>query len=213
MYCYLITNLVNGKQYVGIAINPERRWIEHKCGHGSKLLYSAIKKYGLSSFKYEILGVGVEQQIKELEIAQISKYKTVAPNGYNLTFGGEGNVGWKHSLDTRRLMSATRSGSNNKMFGRQHSFETKQLLSKRAKERKLTPDRLELLTRISKGANNGRAKPIEINGIKYEYIGQAALALGLKQSTLRTYVGRAKKKGIWPKSLRQYTINLLQKEN
>ena len=27
---YKITNLINGKVYIGQSIHPERRWIEHK---------------------------------------------------------------------------------------------------------------------------------------------------------------------------------------
>jgi len=71
---------------------------------------------------------------------------------------------------------------------------------------------LTILKRISKGSNNWHARPIEINGIKYDYIGQAAEAIGIKASTLRAYVGRFKKTGNWPKTLKHLTIRLLQKE-
>lgn len=57
---YTITNIINGKIYVGYAINLNRRWSQHlseiKNGsHSNSYLSKAIKKYGIDSFKFEIL--------------------------------------------------------------------------------------------------------------------------------------------------------------
>ena len=35
--------------------------------------------------------------------------------------------------------------------------------------------RIDILKRISKGSNNWHARPIEINGIKYDYIAESPL--------------------------------------
>lgn len=50
-YLYVITNLVNGKQYVGITINPKKRWIFHCC-HQTQVIGRAIRKYGKENFQF-----------------------------------------------------------------------------------------------------------------------------------------------------------------
>jgi group I intron endonuclease len=172
----------------------------------------AFKKYGLENFQFNIVAEDSEERIKELEIELITSKNTVAPFGYNLTSGGEGSQGFKHSKETRKKMSQGRSGTNNAMFGKQHSVATRRKLSLRASERILTPQRLKLLQSISQGAKNRHARPIQINGVKYEYLKQAACALNIKHGTLRTYVCRFERTGRWPKSLNHLKIILLQKE-
>lgn len=55
MTVYLITNLINGKKYVGQTIQSiKRRWDFHVCGASRCIaLNSAIKKYGKENFKIE----------------------------------------------------------------------------------------------------------------------------------------------------------------
>lgn len=58
-YIYKITNTINNKIYIGQTNDIKRRFREHKnlmYGKvGNKHLYSAIKKYGLDSFIFEII--------------------------------------------------------------------------------------------------------------------------------------------------------------
>lgn len=88
---YKITNLINGKVYIGQSIHPERRWIEHKqrARHGKEksAIHLAIEKYGEENFSFEILKWS-ENYNKE-EIDMIKKYNSLIPNGYNITEGGE----------------------------------------------------------------------------------------------------------------------------
>lgn len=155
---------------------------------------------------------GTEQEAKDKEIELIAEHGTLAHNGYNLTLGGEGTVGYKASDETRKRMSETHSGEQNGMFGNKHSIQTRKKLSKRAKQRELTEERLNTLRTMSKGAKNRHAQPIEINGVRYEYVGQAAEAIGMNTWTLRAYVGQYKRKGFWPKTLKHLCIKLLCKE-
>ena len=86
-----ITNLINGKVYIGQSIHPERRWIEHKqrARHGKEksAIHLAIEKYDEENFSFEILKWS-ENYNKE-EIDMIKKYNSLIPNGYNITEGGE----------------------------------------------------------------------------------------------------------------------------
>jgi len=68
--------------------------------------HRAIRKYGPESFTHEILErMTTEAGAKRAEQLWIRELGTRAPNGYNLTDGGEGCVGYRHSAQTRALMS------------------------------------------------------------------------------------------------------------
>jgi NUMOD3 motif len=82
----------NGKEYIGIATNAVRRWIQHKsCAtHGSKIaVHCAIRKYGAEAAKQRVLVRGSAAYIRALETKAIARFGTLAPNGYNVTPGGE----------------------------------------------------------------------------------------------------------------------------
>ena len=66
-YVYKITNLINGKSYIGQTINIERRFKEHCIKHYNyvSLINNAIKKYGSSNFKIEQLYYGEDYNEKE----------------------------------------------------------------------------------------------------------------------------------------------------
>jgi group I intron endonuclease len=106
-YLYRITSPSN-KQYIGIAKDVNKRWSVHvaEASSGSKTAFhKAIRKYGKSAFTREILVIGEYEYIKNLEVAAISKFDTRSPNGYNLTDGGDGTVGYSHSDQAKKLMS------------------------------------------------------------------------------------------------------------
>jgi len=85
---YKITNLINGKIYIGESKQPERRFKEH-CNRGSKdnsLIDIAIKMHGKENFKMEIIGWFENWQEKEKYY--IKEYNSLVPNGYNIHEGG-----------------------------------------------------------------------------------------------------------------------------
>ena len=195
-YLYTITNRANGKQYVGITVNVGRRWIEHKSGHGSKLVWQAIGKYGIENLVFDVLCEGCEKDTKQLEILLISQLDTKAPGGYNLTDGGEGATGWKPTKETREKMSQAHKGSRNSMFGKIQSKETREKIRTKAKGRP-NPIRARL-NKAYCGANNPRARKVQIDGTQYQCIQEAAKALGMKSGTLRQKFSRHNRKGNWP---------------
>ena len=87
---YKITS-PSGKVYVGQTIRSfEKRMQEHKReSSGCTLIKRAIDKYG-DEMKYEIIEENVPQeQIDEREVYWISHFNSMAPDGYNLTTGGQ----------------------------------------------------------------------------------------------------------------------------
>ena len=86
---YKITNKINGKLYFGITGNPSRRAYEHfykKSGTFS-IVRLAVAKHGVENFKFEVVVVGSQEYISELEKKAILHYKTTE-YGYNIRAGG-----------------------------------------------------------------------------------------------------------------------------
>jgi hypothetical protein len=91
---YSITNLVNGKQYVGqTSQGLKHRKAEHICrfnlGERNHKLYLAMRKYGLSNFKFEELCCVLKPKyLDAVEIEFIEKFNSFR-RGYNMTCGGD----------------------------------------------------------------------------------------------------------------------------
>ena len=96
MYIYKITNLINGKIYIGQRTQSPR--CDNYYGSGI-VLRSAIKKYGKENFNKETLEDKLQaDQLNEREIYWIKKLKSRDIYGnYNLTDGGDGTTGYKHT--------------------------------------------------------------------------------------------------------------------
>jgi len=64
-----------------------------------------------------------------IEMERIDQLRRLGIRLCNLTNGGEGLHGLKHSEETKRKMSVSQRGENHNMFGKQHSEETRQRMS------------------------------------------------------------------------------------
>lgn len=100
-YLYKITNLVNGKLYIGVTKNPKHRQLSH-FSEGERLVNKACEKYGKDNLTFEIICEGSKDYIYDLEIKAIKLYNSDATtgHGYNICSGGvhgnAGNVGREH---------------------------------------------------------------------------------------------------------------------
>src|SRR6266536_3226910 len=95
---YIVTNLINGKQYVGLTrFSLKKRWKEHLSDAKRRkhsVLHRAIRKHGVESFASWTMPLPPHIQktnegLNEWEQFLIKILGTRAPNGYNLTDGGE----------------------------------------------------------------------------------------------------------------------------
>lgn len=90
---YKITNLINGKVYIGQSTNIKHRWKEHiqeaKNGIKKYALYNAMRKYGVENFSFEIIEECLEEELDKKEVSYIEKYNSYY-GGYNSTLGGQG---------------------------------------------------------------------------------------------------------------------------
>lgn len=112
-YVYCFTNKINGKIYIGKTNNIDKRINSHCLACGDcPAFHNAIKKYGIDNFNVSILGEYViEQESLDAEIKFIAEHKSnIKDYGYNLTNGGDGISGHKHTLETRIKMSQSLKG-------------------------------------------------------------------------------------------------------
>lgn len=103
-HIYLVTNNLNGKQYVGQTIVAK-----NKVGHGH-LVTAAYKKHGKSSFSYEIICNGIENRntLNFIEKFWIKVMDCRYPNGYNIEHGG--STTHKFGKETSKKLSKSKLG-------------------------------------------------------------------------------------------------------
>ena len=105
----------SGKVYVGITCQkPERRW---KGGTGylrkdnhQPLFANAISKYGWNSFKHEIVLSDISKSEADYAEKYLIRWYKIHGLSYNITDGGDGGLGHKHSEETKKLISNLHKG-------------------------------------------------------------------------------------------------------
>lgn len=123
-YIYKITNLLNGKSYIGQR-KARSSCPEHDTSYwgGGRQLKESILENGIGFFTKEVVWeVKDPSLLDHYEKTGILLYKTLHPRGYNLTTGSQ--RGWKASALTRSKLSASRKGMK-------FSDERKAAISKR----------------------------------------------------------------------------------
>jgi group I intron endonuclease len=123
---YLITNLLNGKKYIGLDVkNYQNRWKDHiRCSkedNPKQLIDRKIRQYGLGNFEYKELFKSENiEELKEKEMFFIAFFDTLVYNrkGYNLTSGGDGCKNFKMPFDK------IHKGAKHYMFGKKQPLES-----------------------------------------------------------------------------------------
>ena len=101
-YIYVITNQINGKQYVGkTLLTIQDRWKTHvydstKLNTQNRPLYKAFHKYGVDNFQIEELEECSAEESSNKEMFWIKKLDTYH-NGYNATLGGDSKHYYNYS--------------------------------------------------------------------------------------------------------------------
>lgn len=120
MVVYKVTNILTGKSYIGQVSSKSMsiqqmllyRFKRHcRKSSGCLALRDSIQKYGSENFEIHLIEqcrTQDELNLKEIEL--IKKFKTLVPNGYNLTLGGFGSSGRTVSELTKIKISKAHSG-------------------------------------------------------------------------------------------------------
>ena len=147
-FIYKITNIITNKCYIGETKEkmPETRWKQHKRtiekGIGCPALQNAVKKYGIDNFTFKVLIICFDEERFKFEKEYIKKFNSIAPNGYNLTKGGEGGgfYGKKHSQETINKISNTLKNKyiNNDDLRKNVTEKNKHLMNLKETKEKIT---------------------------------------------------------------------------
>jgi group I intron endonuclease len=129
---YKVTNTINGKAYIGF----DSRWPSRKSVHICEAitrknkkypLYRAMRKYGVENFEWEVLYQSEDRNytLNVMENNFILEHNThfKEGNGYNMTYGGEGTLGWVPSNETRKKIGLANSRSTLTEEGRKRKSD------------------------------------------------------------------------------------------
>ena len=105
-YIYKITNLQNNKIYIGKTTTCiQERFSRHIYEANTPntkgymfILHKAFRKYGINNFNIEQIEEIDNSLLNDREIYWINFYNSMIPNGYNMTFGGEGSTKINYKL-------------------------------------------------------------------------------------------------------------------
>lgn len=130
-YIYLATNLINGKRYVGItakriSYRAADHWYAANKLNSKALMHRAMRKYGREMFHFvkltecEKYTDGIKEEVRLISILKPE---------YNLTAGGEGMVGYKHTPEVLKHLSESKKGKPVPWFS--GAYKKAQLLQRR----------------------------------------------------------------------------------
>lgn len=97
-------------------------------------LYKAMREYGKENFMIELLDTyESHKEALEGEIKYINQYNTFfeTGHGYNMTLGGFGALGTRHTTDYIERMKEINIGPKNPMYGKKWSPETREKMKGR----------------------------------------------------------------------------------
>jgi group I intron endonuclease len=145
---YLITNLINGKKYVGSSAIMLRRlkeylnplYLERNLEKGNSKLLRALLKYGYSNFEFKVLEMFEHSLLKkrkqmppkaELRLQLLAREQyfldKIKPE-YNINLKAGSNLGRSYSEEVRKKMSLAKLGKVGNKKGAILSAETRDLM-------------------------------------------------------------------------------------
>jgi len=146
---YRWINKINGKSYIGSAVNIKARLNSHYSNYRSNLLLQqAFKKYGLENFSVQIL----EYCDVTVLIDREQYYLNLLSPEYNISPTAGRTTGYKHTKKTIENMSLTRKGVNHPLYGKKHSVESL-IRMKEAQLGKTTSEETRKKMSITKGGS------------------------------------------------------------
>ena len=208
---YKITNLKNGKSYVGQSTDIEKRFRQHlsknATGHSEKFAED-LKRYGKTAFSLQVLEECEKDRLLELERIYINKIK---PEYNEVRFGekrdsvfrmkvSNGVKKWWEQLDdeTKKKVKSNLTGPK---IGHNVSDETKEKLrqanlGKKQSKETIEKRKISLKTRFEKTPKDGSGHFKKVgceNGITYESVKACAEDLNVHPSTVSSALKRKNK--------------------
>ena len=126
---YKITNLVNGKMYVGQHVTSD---LDDGYMGSGKIIKLALKKYGVENFRKEwLMFCEDREELNYMERVFADQTWLDRSDTYNIALGGSVSnaKGYKWTAEQRRRLSERVSGSGNHNYGLHHTEAEKDHLS------------------------------------------------------------------------------------
>lgn len=216
IYCvYEHINKINGKKYFGISHDYKKRWKNGKGYIRNKDFYNDILTYGWeNSFEHIVLEENLTlEEAGNKEKYYINLYETQNPEkGYNIRSGGSNGGTWSEEKkwemsELKAELGLWKGNKNprhihplcdkeNGMYGKHHTEETKQKISKANSGRRKTEEQKQA---ISDFMNTKHPKAKKVRCIETGEIflssRKAAEAYGLGNSTISRICNGQRKPG------------------
>lgn len=189
MVIYKITNLINGKKYIGQTKDFKKRMYSHKNNHkrvSNHPLYSDMVTYGLDNFTFEIIDTAeTVEDLDRLETYYILKEdSTIDGNGYNISLGNNQPL----TESARLAMIERQTGENNWMFGKPSQFRERVLCVDTGEIFESVTDASEKLNLIlSKIAAVCRGTRGTTGGLRFKYLDREVEPSNFKNHTRKLF--------------------------
>ena len=175
---YVVTNLVNGKKYVG------RTRYDNDNYYGSgDLVKKAVRKYGKKNFsKVYVDSTLGSNEANKLEVEWILKEDSLIPNGYNLLLHGYGGNMSESQKDIIKKSVKSQWDDPNSIF---NSEEYRKRLSDAARNRTWSDETKEKIRQSKLGSNNPNAKRYQVGDIIFETQKECAETYNISGTAVR----------------------------
>ena len=193
---YKVTNILNGKMYIGQSVNPQKRRHQHNWPKsGCTALRSAVQKHGKENFEFNILCWCPDKAYADMVETKLIEAHDTRRVGYNICVGGEGlgsgadhpKFGKKAAEETRRRIAAAKVGELNPNYGKPNSPEQKAKIRESLLGRVITWG-----DKISAAKKNKKSIVLCRNNteVRIESITKAATFIGVQQCNLKKALDR-----------------------
>ena len=150
---YSITNITNGKVYIGSAVWTWRRWRQHrnflrKNKHSNVHLQNSWNKYGEQSFKFKVIEEVSSEKLELVEQQYLDKIKLTPDRYYNLATSVDNpRKGVVLSEETKRKISKSLSGHS-------HTEETKKIIREKRKFQVISDEHKRKISEFGRSDKN-----------------------------------------------------------
>lgn len=150
-YIYRITNLVDGKTYIG---QHKYKKLNDSYRGSGKLLWRAYRKYGFENFTKEILysNIQYKETADDMERFTIAKERAIGKAEYNIADGGNG--GDLGEEVNKRHSEIMKGDQRNK--GRHHTEEARKHMSDGHKGKHLSEEHKKNISEALKGKQTSK---------------------------------------------------------
>lgn len=188
---YEIKNIDTNSHYIGMTKNGFNRFRQHirslkieKCSNSRMQLDFS---QGFTNLVFKVIDIAFTlDKASELEVLHIKNYREKGYRLYNLASGGyKITKGYKQSEYAKQVASKVHSqkiGDKNSFYGKQHTEETKRLLSKKNKGRVLGPFSEERKRKMSLAS--GKAKKVIVDNVVYHSMTEAERVLNISRKKI-----------------------------